>query len=188
MSDAVFDAIKQLLHTPKPAELGPGQRDGTQTQAALNAKLDDLFRQTKLPATSQQLIRALLLLWHDHLDASHTISQGVENADGSFVHAIMHRREPDFGNSKYWFRRVGRHACFPEIAKRVAALMESKGAGELLKRLVPSGQWDAFAFVDACEDAARNDPVKQQELLRAIQQIEFEVLLESFTKGACRVQ
>jgi hypothetical protein len=39
------------------------------------------------------------------------------------VHAIMHRREPDPWNSKYWWRRVGAHPCFPELARRAGAFL-----------------------------------------------------------------
>jgi hypothetical protein len=48
----------------------------------------------------------------------------------------------------------------------------------LEKRLLPADNWDAFAFVDACEEAAQDG--KRLELLRQIQRIEFEVLLERF--------
>lgn len=180
MSEAVSNEIKQLLDTPELAELGPKRRAGTQTEAALSAKLDGLFHQPKLSSTSQQLIRALILLWHDHLDASHDISQSIENPDGSFVHAAMHRREPDYFNSKYWWRRVGQHPVFPEIAERAGNLLKERGAGELAGKLVPNGEWDAFAFVDACEAAARNHSANQRELLRELQRIEFEVLLGHF--------
>lgn len=177
MSEATHGEIKQLLKTPEPAELGLGGRAGTQTVAVLNAKLDESFGQTTLPTINQQLIRALILLWHDHLDASHTISQNIENSDGSFIHAIMHRREPDYSNSKYWWRRAGRHPAFPEIARLVGDLLKERGAGDLAKRIVPGGKWDAFAFVDVCEEAERGS-VEQKKLLREIQRIEFEVLLE----------
>jgi hypothetical protein len=180
MSEAAFNEVKQLFNTPEPAALGPEERSGTQTQAELDAALNRLLPQAKLSATNQQLVRALVLLWHDYLDASHEISQGIENADGSFIHAIMHRREPDYGNSQYWWRRVGKHPAFPEIAARVDELLQQSGAGELAKKLLPDGKWDAFAFVDACEEAERTASSKQQKLLREIQRIEFEVLLERF--------
>ena len=183
MPDPAMNAIQQLLNTPEPAALGPGRRSGALSETALGAKLEELIRPTNLPTAKQQLIRALLLLWHDHLDASHAISQGIENADGSYVHAIMHRREPDFWNSEYWFRRVGKHPCFPELAKRATALMESRSESALLNKLVQAGQWDAFAFVDACKEASAGGGEKQV-LLREIQKIEFEVLLEHFLKGA----
>jgi hypothetical protein len=149
------------------------------SETALNSRLDSVPGKTKLPAARQQLIRSLVLLWHDHLDASHTISQGIENSDGSFVHAIMHRREPDAWNSKYWWRRVGNHPAFPEIARRVGEFLRSRRGEEvdLAKQLLPNGAWDAAAFVDACDAAKDNALI---ETLREIQRIETEVLLEYF--------
>ncbi len=178
MSDSAIAQINQLLATPEPPALGPGPRTGVMSAVALNAKLDSWFRETKFLSPQQQLIRSLLLLWHDHLDASHDISQGIEHADGSFVHAIMHRREPDYWNAKYWWRRVGDHPAFPEITRRVGELLKQSGAGELATKHLPGGKWDACAFVDACEEAAA--ALEREALLRKIQRIETEVLLESF--------
>jgi hypothetical protein len=176
-----------LLATSELAELGPESRPSSQPLPALNAGLDQVFREAKLPSTNQQLVRSLVLLWHDHLDASHTISQGIENPDGSLVHAIMHRREPDYWNSKYWWRRVGKHPCFPELARRVAEFLKPGGEGELAAKLVPHGDWDAFAFVDACEAAAGlPDSDKRVHLLRRIQCIETEVALEHFIGSEAR--
>jgi hypothetical protein len=176
MSEPTFAQLKPLLATDEPPELGPGPRPGVLSQATLNSKLDALFGKVKLAPIRQDLVRSLILLWHDHLDASHTISQGIENSDGSFVHAIMHRREPDAWNSKYWWRRVGNHAAFSEIGRRVSKLLAGEKS-DLAQRLVPGGQWDASAFVDAC-DAAQD--VSRIRTLREIQRVETEVLLEFF--------
>jgi hypothetical protein len=178
VSDQTTTQLKQLLATPEPPVLGPEPRAGVLAEAGLNAKLDSFFREAKLSQKQQELIRSLLLLWHDHLDASHNISQGIENVDGSFVHAIMHRREPDYWNAKYWWRRVGAHPAFGEMARRVDGLLKARGAGGLAAKLLPGGKWNACAFVDLCEQAA-SDPA-HVELLREIQRIETEVLLESF--------
>ncbi len=170
-----------LLTFPGRADLGPGPRGGILDQAELNLRLDALFRPMTLSTTARQLVRGLVLLWHDHLDTAHTIAQGIENPDGSLVHAIMHRREPDFWNSKYWWRRVGQHPCFPELARRTTEYLEGKDEPELLAKLLPSGKWDACAFVDACEAAAGLKRDSQRvTTLRAIQQIEFETALEYF--------
>jgi len=176
MSEQMVAQFKELLATDEPPELGPGPRTGVWSEARLNARLDASLGKTDLSSTRQQLVRSLILLWHDHLDASHTISQGIENADGSFLHAIMHRREPDAWNSKYWWRRVGDHAVFPEIGRRVSKLLSGEKS-DLAKRIVPRGHWDASAFVDAC-DAAREEALIKT--LREIQRIESEVLLEYF--------
>ncbi|MBI3876326.1 MAG: hypothetical protein HY300_10305 [Verrucomicrobia bacterium] len=181
MPDAtLLNDLGTLLRTPEPAELGPGSRADTQPLDALNRALDPLLE--KIPDRHDaELIRSLVLLWHDHLDTSHTISQGIETGDGSFLHGIMHRREPDYWNSKYWFRRVGNHAAFPAIAKRTAELLAQRGAAKLASQLCPHGAWDAFAFVDAVEAACgRNGTDEQRLLLRKVQQIEFEVLLDHF--------
>jgi hypothetical protein len=199
VSDQTTTQLKQLLATPEPPALGPQPRAGVLPEAALNVKLDALFRETKLSPTQQELIRSLLLLWHDHLDASHNISQGIESADGSFVHAIMHRREPDYWNAKYWWRRVGAHPAFPEISERVGELLagsrrreeadcdeadrlrlvtSAATTKEFAAKLLPGGKWDACAFVDACETSV--GVAEREALLREIQRIETEVLLESF--------
>lgn len=173
--------LQALLATPEPPELGPGPRSGIRPIAELERELKSLPGREELPHTSRELIRALVLLWHDHLDASHTISQGIENPDGSLLHAIMHRREPDYWNSKYWWRRVGKHPCFDELGQRATALLDSRGEVDLCARLVPLGAWDPFAFVDACETAAGGAKAARQiQNLREVQRIETEVALEFF--------
>jgi hypothetical protein len=150
-------------------------------EAVLNRELDKQFASTNLPNERQQLIRALLLLWHDHFEPSHSVSQSIGNADGAFVHGILHRREPDYSNAAYWFRRVGPHAVFPKLADRSRALAEKAGQREIVENVVKGGQWDAFGFIDACERANRRGvPESETNLLRQIQQIETRLLLQSF--------
>ena len=168
----------KFLETAQPADLGPGPRPGVSPESELSERVTAAFKGSAVSETERKLVLALVLLWHDHLDAAHTLAQSIENSDGSYVHAIMHRREPDYGNAAYWFRRVGRHQAFPELARRVAELGNSTGKGKLQQALIRHGEWDPFAFVDACEKAA-NGAVSAGDLesLRAIQRREFEVLL-----------
>jgi hypothetical protein len=173
--------LAALLKTPELPELGPGPRSGVLSQSALNAELEKAFRQIRLPGENQHIIRALILLWHEHLDAAHEIAQGIDNGDGAYVHAIMHRREPDYGNSAYWFKRVGRHSTFPELAKRATNLLSKDNKTTLQSELVLNGEWQPFGFVNACERASIHSDSALDQLLRKIQQIEFETLLESYS-------
>ena len=170
--------FKQLLATPAPPALGPGPRPGIRPAAELERELGIVFNETGLPAARRPLVRALVLLWHDHLEAAHTLVQPIENADGSLIHAIMHRREPDYWNAKYWWRKVGAHPCFPKLAGEIATMLKARGELALLAILLPRGQWDAAAFVDACE-AAADEPAdsERSQALREVQRLEFDVVL-----------
>ena len=174
--------LAKFLQTDQLAELGPGPRPGVQTEASLERQLQPLLEDSGLSRERQELVHGLILLWHDHLDAAHTLAQNVEGPDGAFVHGIMHRREPDFGNAAYWFRRVGRHEAFDAIATQAGALLQSGSRPELASKLIPNGNWDPFAFIDACSRAA-NSGEPEQRLLRQIQQIESAALLEWLQKS-----
>jgi hypothetical protein len=169
-----------ILDTTQLADLGPGPRPGILPQKELDERLAEAFQVANVPEDTKPLVRALVLLWHDQLDAAHTIAQGIENVDGSYVHAIMHRREPDYGNAAYWFRRVGRHRAFPELARRVCELALRTGKSKLQQKLLRNGEWDPFAFVDACEQAANGALSDEEEMyLREVQRMEFQVLLDT---------
>ena len=173
--DKIDPALHELLATTEPPMLGPEKRAGVLPLHDLNSRLDEW--EHKVGADGQSdLIRALLLLWHDHLDAAHVIAQAVETPDGSYVHGLMHRREPDYGNAKYWFRRVGQHPCFGELTSRAAELLRAEA--QLQTKVLPRRQWDPFAFIDACEKVAQEPGANSKvQLLRKIQSAEFEILL-----------
>jgi hypothetical protein len=69
------------------------------------------------------LLRALDLLRAGDWDGAHAIAQADPTDQGSWCHGIVHMVEPDEGNSRYWYRRVGRP--FPGMAaaeSEIAAL------------------------------------------------------------------
>lgn len=63
------------------------------------------------PAPPTGLSPALAALWHDgrgDWDAAHGVAQEIENPDGAWIHAYLHRKEGDAGNAAYWYRRAGK--------------------------------------------------------------------------------
>jgi hypothetical protein len=145
-----------LEPTIGPPALDASRRPGALDEAAVGGRLDAFAA----PARGQHL-RALALLWHDLLDASHRVSQELGDGDGSYLHGIMHRREGDYGNAKYWFHRAGPHPAHPAMAAAAAA---EPGAAFL----APGGRWDPDAFVDCCAAGG--------ERWRALQAREFALL------------
>lgn len=146
---------------------------------------------TVASAPDAAALRAGVFQLHDFLDESHQVSQSIEGRGrhraGDYWHAIMHRREPDYGNSKYWFRHVGPHPAFVPLARQAKAILDacdSPAAAKWRQRLRLPGDWEPFAFVDLCEQcAAGNDPALDKAA-RRIQLAEMHLLLESTCRDA----
>lgn len=117
-------------------------------------------------------------LLHDFLDESHSISQNIDTPSGSFWHGIMHRREGDFSNAKYWFRRVGAHPVFEFLSEfldsteLVAGQSGSASFGETRLQA-----YDPFAFVDLCQTVVRGKS-DARDLCLDIQQAEWEAMFD----------
>ncbi len=155
-----------------PPSLGPaGPRPGRWRSRLGELSDTDLLGAARIKdPDAAACVRSGLLLLGDDLDGSHSVSQSVHTSDGSFWHGIMHRREPDYSNSKYWFRRVGDHPVFGELAGRVASLPAV--AAEM-----PGGRHDPFRFVDLVEACLRGGREDLEEELLQLQEAEMLTLL-----------
>ncbi len=154
--------IKELLKQIPLAPLGPGKPQRPmrpQLEAASSAFAAGTNRDMAAAC------RAGLWLAFDFHDESHAISQDLSTVEGSYWHAILHRREPDSANAAYWFRRVGTHPIFETLATEARAL----------GLMLPLGSWDPYAFIDLCE-AHRDKGGEQEMLLRRVQLREWELL------------
>jgi hypothetical protein len=117
----------------------------------------------------------ILLLWHDHWEEAHTIAQSDEgDPDHDFLHGMIHRREEDFANSKYWFRSAGNHPCLPLIAARVKTISSHNS---LVDKLTAEGVWNPLRFVDL----VKNHTQDEAEIFRTIQAAEMMGFYEWLT-------
>lgn len=150
--------VTELLSLPCRMPLGPGAPD----RAAA-----DKLRGVMVPgARDSAAARACLAgLWlrFNHLDESHQISQDLDTPEGAFWHAIMHRREPDAWNSKYWWRRVGSHPVLDQLVAR------SPAAGQAYTT--------PFDFVDFCE-RVRGQDSDEEKVAEEVQELEWQLLFD----------
>ncbi len=129
--------------------------DGGSVDEALSLQIKRIVEQERL--IDGGVLAGLHLLAGD-LEASHQISQSLETPEGSFWHAIMHRREGDFSNAKYWFRRVGRH--------------------QVLDLLAGTDYGDPITFVDRCREALASHSSEAINTCEALQWSEWQLLLK----------
>ena len=135
-----------------------------QLESVLNQMtVEDLFPAGTADQNLANCCLAGLWLLHNFLDQSHQISQEIHTREGSFWHAIMHRLEGDFWNSKYWYRKVDEHPVF--------------------HALPGGGTWNPNDFVDQCESAQSAGA----EAAKTVQQtavLEWKTLFEYCFKQA----
>ena len=178
-------AWQALLAGPGLPELGPGPRAGVVASAVLEeACAKALARSVGAGLAGGPpalLARGAVLLWHDQHEAAHGIAQEIASREGSWLHGMLHRREPDFSNAAYWYQRVGQHPAFAELARRAGEILEEEGegAGGLRQALFRGAAWSARGFIDACEQCAgRPAADARRRVLERIQAAEIEVFLE----------
>ena len=148
LPDDVQEAVGPLMET-LPEDQAMTQLVVTQRAPANLARVVDHIVKHPVIAKRPRL-QAGLWLYVDELERSHAISQSMNDATGAFWHGIMHRREGDFSNSHYWFRRVGHHP---------------------VTLLIPG--YDGHGFIDEVEARGEGDAA-----LIAMQRLEWETLFE----------
>jgi len=141
-----MDAVESIFETLSQRSSFP-LRPSKVYDAALTRRID------ALDALDQ--VKAGLHLLNDDLDRAHELAQAHEG-DKTFDlwHAIVHRREGDFDNAKYWLGQVGRHP--------------------VLTRVHNGGPAAAVRFVERCRGAGAADRAE----LEAIQRREMLGLVE----------
>jgi hypothetical protein len=162
-----------------PAAQGPDDaRDLLEGLAA-----DQLLHRFTSSRTDGQAMLSGLWLWHDFLADSHRISQQIDTPNGAYWHAIMHRREGDFGNSKYWLARCQAHPIHPTLAIRADDVIRPYPADKSIFRITAQG-WNPAALVDLVERVHAQPADPRHRIAVALQQLEWRLLFDHCTRGA----
>ena len=171
----VQDAYSKLL--------APKQTPAEAIAAIGNVKPADLF--TSPIKSEDDAAGALSGIWllHDALHESHEISQSLLGSTGSFWHAIMHRREGDFSNAKYWFDRCDGHPVQRQIGAEAAQAVGNLAEDRRVAHVLREG-WDPYAFVDLVQSVHNkpNDPAFPAAV--SLQRLEWAMLFNHCVMGA----
>lgn len=162
---STLDARKPLPYL-QPADIWDAQL----SQQILSSKSEDLLAASNADDLIWRTVQAGLLQWNDDLSASHEIVQDIHTIEGSYWHGIMHRREGDYNNAKYWFSNVKTHPIHETLYKQAVRLWPECEAWS---------HWSHELFVDCVQRAVEEgeDTSPQAEALRRIQVVEFSLLL-----------
>ena len=146
----------ELLASDQTVALDEGLSNPLMFDKLKSLSVESAFAHTEV---RDQPMAALCLsgiwLFNNYLDESHSISQDNKSPTGSYWHGIMHRREGDFPNAKYWFRQVGEHPVFEIIDEQMGA-NEKMYQSPQLADLASSG-YDPFELVDHCRTVLRSE-------------------------------
>ncbi len=180
--------IAGLLDAEHLPPLGPGVPNRSAAASLHNLQPAALFSRdvpVKDPSMAACCL-AGLWLWHDCLDESHVVSQSIETTHGSHWHAIMHRREGDYGNAKYWYRRVGTPSFFDALGQWAEKIIASHAPSQRFPRpLTASGAFDPYRFVDWCQKVD-NTGSDEEQLCRLIARAEWVALFDECFNEARR--
>lgn len=129
--------------------------------------------------------KAALHLWNDDLNAAHELVQHLPSATGSALHGIVHRREGDYDNARYWFLRSGDHPAYHGLQSRAASMLADERLpagtiGQALATIREQGGWNPSLFTNAIEiheTRTNGDDLAIHALLERLQQLELEAML-----------
>lgn len=173
---AYGSATARILSGEDLCELGPGKPREERREELRSLRPGDVVS----AARDQNMAKCCLSglwLWHNFLDESHQISQEIGSSSGSYWHGIMHRREPDYSNSKYWYRRVGEHAIFPALQEAAAELARGHQLSGQAAEIARGRSWDPYAFVDLCSSVAGGGSA-DESFARQVATAEWQLLYD----------
>ena len=91
-------------------------------------------------------------LLEGRLENCHALAQENEGPDGNYLHAVLHRKEGDLGNSLYWYHRAQNHP--------VAVAMQAKFPGWSPETLIELVRAQPDSLEVRAQEAAELEAIK----------------------------
>ena len=88
--------------------------------------IDDFRNSLAASEPPSHLSLPLAGLWWDakgDWKRAHECAQEVENSDGAWVHAYLHRKEGDAWNARYWYQRAQKPVATESLDDEWAAIV-----------------------------------------------------------------
>jgi hypothetical protein len=105
----------------------------------------------------------------------HRLVQDLSGDVAAYWHGMIHRREGDFDNARYWFRRAG------ELPHFAALHREASAESAVVARQT---NWDPYLFTMLCEQHKFGG--EDTDHLVELQRIEFQVTFNYTWRQAIR--
>jgi hypothetical protein len=156
-----------VVHGPTPSEA---------SNRLVNVRAAELLNVTVKDAEEAQAVLGGLWLWLDGLNEAHQLVQDLIGPTGAFWHAIMHRREGDFSNAKYWYDRCEGHRAMRLLGAVASDIVGPEAARDPMVQHIVAAEWNPRALVDLV--AAVHDKPDDSRFQAAVQlqQIEWRTL------------
>lgn len=90
----------------------------------LDAFLESV-KEASPPAELSEKLKALWFAQKGDWERAHTVAQDIHDADGSWIHANLHREEGDLGNAQYWYRGSGRSMTGATVEEERLGMIEA---------------------------------------------------------------
>jgi hypothetical protein len=73
---------------------------------------DEFIKSLTANQPPSKISSELKALWYDgkeDWESSHNVAQDIDNKNGSWIHAYLHRKEGDIFNARYWYSKAGKN-------------------------------------------------------------------------------
>ena len=171
-------AFARLLRIAPDMPLGQGETDANILNDLRTLHVETAFEPKRVENRAMaECCFAGVWLYFNYFDTAHTIVQDIPSREASLWHGIIHRRDGDFWNSGYWFRKAGYHPIFSDLKNHARRITRKVGLNTTTSLLVHQEIWDPLFFIELVEKSAGSG-TPTELTCRQIQQIEWQLLFE----------